>query len=248
MESSAGRSALTDAAAAMAGFLAAGSWIAAVLLRDFAVPYLALAAGVAVVGSADASILRRKPLRSTPADRVTLVRAVLVACCATMAVPALLGGSPPGIAFVVLGGLAFLLDAVDGAVARRTGSSSPAGARLDVQTDAALVLVLSCAAARSVGPWVLAVGLMWYAFVAAGQVRPALRGVLRPSRLRKIIGAYQPFAFLLALTPGVPEGLGAGAVAVALLTLVASFGRDVIELEQGHRRPVGHESGAELVN
>lgn len=248
MESSAGRIALTDAAAAMVGFLAAGSWLVAVPLRGFAVPYLALAAGIAVVGSAGASILRRKPRLTTPADRVTLVRAVLVACCATMAVPALLGGSPPGPSLVVLGGLAFVLDAVDGAVARRTGSSSPAGARLDVQTDAALVLVLSCAAARSLGPWVLAIGLMWYAFVAAGQVRPALRGVLRPSRLRKIVGAYQPFAFLLALTPGVPEGLGTGAVALAVLTLAASFGRDVLELERSHPRPAGYESGAELVN
>ena len=247
MESSAGRSALTDAAAAMAGFLAAGSWLLAVPLRDFAVPYLALAAGIAVVGSADASILRRRPRRTTPADRVTLVRAVLVACCATMAVPALLIGSPPGAPLVVLGGLAFLLDAVDGAVARRTGTASPAGGRLDVQTDAALVLVLSCAAVRSHGPWVLAIGLMWYAFVAAALVRPALRGVLRPSRLRKMIGAYQPFAFLLALTPGVPEGLGTGAVALALLTLVASCGRDVIELERGHRRPVEYVSGTELV-
>lgn len=248
MESSAGRSAFTDAAVAMAGFLAAGGWLVAVPLRDVAVPYLALAAGIAVVGSADASILRRKPLFTTPADRVTLLRAVLVACCATMAVPALLGGSPPGHSFVVLGGLAFLLDAVDGAVARRTGRSSPAGARLDVQTDAALVLVLSCAAVRSLGPWVLAVGLMWYAFVAAGQIRPALRGVLRPNRLRKVIGAYQPFALLLALAPGVPEGLGTGTVALALLTLTASFGRDVLELERTHRRPAGHGSGAELVN
>ncbi len=248
MESSAGRSALTDAAAAMAGFLAVGSWIVAVPLREFAVPYLALAAGVAVVASADASILRRQPRRSTPADRVTLVRAVLVACCATMAVPVLLGGGPPGAFFVVMGGLAFVLDAVDGAVARRTGSSSPAGARLDVQTDAALVLVLSCAAAPGMGPWVLSIGLMWYAFVAAGQLRPSLRGVLRPNRLRKIIGAYQPFAFLLALTPGVPEGLGAVAVVLALLTLVGSFGRDVIELERSHRKPVGFEAGTELVN
>ncbi len=118
MESSAGRSAFTDAAVAMAGFLAAGGWLVAVPLRDVAVPHLALAAGIAVVGSADASILRRKPLFTTPADRVTLLRAVLLACCATMAVPALLGGSPPGHSFVVLGGLAFLLDAVDGAVAR----------------------------------------------------------------------------------------------------------------------------------
>lgn len=90
MESSEGRSALTDAAVAMVGFLTADGWLLADPLREVAVPYWALAVGIVVVASADDSILRRKPRFTTPADRVTLMRAVLVACCATMAVPALL--------------------------------------------------------------------------------------------------------------------------------------------------------------
>ena len=36
-----------------------------------------------------------------------------------------------------------LLDLVDGWVARRTGTASPFGARFDLETDAALILVLS---------------------------------------------------------------------------------------------------------
>jgi phosphatidylglycerophosphate synthase len=248
MESLVGRRALTDAAIAMAGFLAAGSWLVAVAFPDSTFLYLALAAGVAVVGNADASILMRNPRLTTPADRVTLVRAVLVACCAALSVAALFSGKVPDVPFVVIGCLAFLLDGVDGAVARHFGCASAAGARLDVQTDAALVLVLSCAALGTFGPWVLAIGLMWYAFVAAGRLRPALRGAVKASRLRKVIGAYQPFALLLALTPGVPAGVGVAAVALALVTLVASFGRDIVQLERGHRGRVEIKSGTELVN
>ncbi|CAH0295126.1 hypothetical protein SRABI83_04331 [Arthrobacter sp. Bi83] len=248
MEVLARRRAMTDAAIAMAGFLVAGSWLMATSAADSGWLYAALSAGVAVVGNAAVSILRRKPPMITPADRVTLVRAVLAACCAAMAVPALFSDRLPGVPFIVIGSVAFLLDAVDGAVARRFACASPAGARLDVQTDAALVLVLSVAAVGSFGPWVLAVGLMWYAFIAAGRLRPALRGTLGVSRLRKVIGAYQPFAFLLALTPGVPAGIGAAAVILALVTLVASFGRDILELERTRGRDVGLESGQELVN
>lgn len=235
------RRALMDAAIAMAAFLVAGTWLMAVpdaesgLLR-----YAGLGAGAAIMGTAGFTILRRRPPLITPADRVTLVRAVLVACCGAMAVPLFLGVSVPDVLFIAVGTVAFLLDAVDGAVARYFGCASPAGARLDVQTDAALVLVLSCAAAGSHGPWVLAIGLMWYLFTVAGWLRPALRGTLTASRLRKAIGAYQPFAFLLALAPGTPDGIGMAALTLALVSLTASFGRDIVELERNHIRHGGH--------
>ena len=163
-----------------------------------------------------------------------------------MAVPALLGGArraPLSLCWAA----AFLLDAVDGAVARRTGSSSPAGGRLDVQTDAALVLVLSCAAVRALGRGSLPSGCCGTCSLPPGRSAPLCEACSGRNRLRKVIGAYQPFALLLALTPGVPEGLGAGAVVLALLTLVASFGLDVLELERSHRM-TGRRPGAELVN
>ncbi|RAM37948.1 CDP-alcohol phosphatidyltransferase family protein [Arthrobacter globiformis] len=242
------RRALVDVAVAMAGFLVSGSWILNVAGAEVTYFLAAMGAGLAVLGNAAASVLSRKPLLTTAADRITLIRAVLVSCCAAIVIPALFGGTGPGVPVVVLGAAAFLLDAVDGAVARRFACESPAGGRLDVQTDAALVLVLSCAAVPIVGPWVLAVGLMWYAFVAAGWFRPELKRTLPVKRLRKVIGAYQPCALLLALTPGVPGGITTAAVVLALVALLASFGRDVVELEQGHRKWTGRHSGTELVN
>jgi len=242
------RRAVADVAVAMAGFLVCGSWILASTHAAAAYFLAAIGAGLAVMGNAAASIFNRKPRLTTAADRVTLVRAVLVACCAAAIVPALFSGTAPGVPVVVLGGAAFVLDAVDGAVARRLACASPAGGRLDVQTDAALVLVLSCAAIPILGPWVLVIGLMWYAFVTVGWFRPQLKRTLPVKKLRKTIGAYQPFALLAALTPGVPGGIGMAAVAVALVALAASFGRDVVELEQSHRKWIGSHSSTELVN
>ena len=243
-----GRRAVVDVAVAMACFLVSGSWILTASHADAAYFLAAMGAGSAVLANAAASIFNRKPRLTTAADRVTLVRAVLVACGAATAVPALFTGTAPGMPVVVLGAAAFVLDAVDGAVARRLDCANPAGGRLDVQTDAALVLVLSCAAVPVVGPWVLVIGLMWYAFVVTGWFRPELKRTLPVKRLRKVIGAFQPFALLLALTPGVPGGVGIAAVALALVALAASFVRDVVELEQSHGKWTGRHSSTEMVN
>jgi hypothetical protein len=76
---------------------------------------------------------------------------------------------------------------------------------------------------------------MYYAFVAAGLVRPHLRAQLPPSASRKAIGAFQPFALLAALVPAAPGLVVAAAPAVALVLLAFSFGRDVVDLERRHR-------------
>jgi phosphatidylglycerophosphate synthase len=228
--------AVADVTAAIAAFLAAGTWLCATAVPDAGAQHLplaaALAAGSAVIGRAAASILRREPLICSPADRVTLVRAVLVACCAALTCAGILAGIPAGGLLVPLGAAAFLLDAVDGRVARHTGTASAAGSRLDADTDGALVLVLSCAAAGTTGPWTLGIGLMYYAFLAAGLFRPSLRGQLPPNAARKAIGAVQPAALLFALSPGVPPVPGTTAAALALALLTFSFGRDVVELER----------------
>ncbi len=184
--------------------------------------------------------------RPTPADRITLVRAALAAACAVLAVPPLFAGPVPGqvpgegtgLLLVILGSTALLLDAVDGPVARRTGTASEAGARFDSATDAFLVLVLSVATVAVVGLWTLAIGSMYYVVVAAGLVRPHLRESLPRSTARKVIGAVQPLALLLALVmalvPGMPSAVAAAAPAVALPLLLFSFGRDVVALERRH--------------
>ncbi|KQQ90805.1 CDP-alcohol phosphatidyltransferase family protein [Arthrobacter sp. Leaf137] len=180
--------------------------------------------------------------RPTPADRITLVRAALAAACAVLVVlPLFTGhaaGQGTGLLLVVLGGTALLLDAVDGRVARRTGTASEAGARFDSATDAFLVLVLSVATVAVVGLWTLAIGAMYYVVAAAGLVRPHLRQPLPRSTARKVIGAVQPLALLVALVvalvPGMPPALAAAAPAVALPLLLFSFGRDVVALERRH--------------
>jgi len=184
--------------------------------------------------------------RPTPADRITLVRAALAAACAVLAVPPLFAGQVPGqvpgpgtgLLLVILGSTALLLDAVDGRVARRTGTASEAGARFDSATDAFLVLVLSVATVTVVGLWTLTIGAMYYVVAAAGLVRPHLREPLPRSTARKVIGAVQPLALLLALVtalvPGMPPALAAAAPAVALPLLLFSFGRDVVALERRH--------------
>ncbi|HVW43858.1 MAG TPA: CDP-alcohol phosphatidyltransferase family protein [Amycolatopsis sp.] len=158
-----------------------------------------------------------------PADRVTLARAALVG-----GVIALVVSGVDGPALVGLASVALLLDAVDGQVARRTGTVSALGARFDMEVDAFLILVLSVHVAFSAGGWVLVIGAMRYAFVAAGWFASWLRAPLPPSYARKTVAAVQGIALVVA---GVLPPAGAIAVsASALAALVWSFGRDVLWL------------------
>lgn len=230
--SAAARRAVADAGTAVGAYLVVWAWLAAAVLTDPVPWLLALAAGAAVITRAAGSVLRRKPRFSTPADRVTLGRAGIVACCAAETVVGLVAGAGPSLLVVVLGTAAFLLDAVDGRVARFTGCATAEGSRLDSDTDAALVLVLSCAAAGKFGLWPLGIGLMYYAFLAAAWFRPSLKNPLPSSTVRRVIGATQPAALLFALLPAVTPALGAMVLGPALGLLAFSFGRDVVKLER----------------
>lgn len=232
--SAAARRAVADAGTAVGAYVVVWAWLGVAVLTDPVPWLLALAAGAAVITRAAGSVLRRKPRFSTPADRVTLGRAGIVACCAAETVVGLIAGAGTGPSFlvVVLGTAAFLLDAVDGRVARFTGCATAEGSRLDSDTDAALVLVLSCTAAGKFGLWPLGIGLMYYAFLAAAWFRPSLKNPLPSSTVRRVIGATQPAALLFALLPGVPPPLGAMVLGPALGLLAFSFGRDVVELER----------------
>ncbi|MGX5714920.1 CDP-alcohol phosphatidyltransferase family protein [Arthrobacter sp. MAHUQ-56] len=234
MDSAAER-AVPDALAAVGVFGVSALWLSSLSSPGLGLQLAGLCAGALVTGTAVLSILRRIPRFSTPADRVTLLRALLAALCAVLAVPQLLTGRPPDLLLVVLGGVAFLLDALDGTIARRTGTASAAGARFDAATDAALVLVLSTAAAGVVGPWTLATGAMYYVFVALGFFRPHLREPLPPSAARKAVGAFQPLALLVALFPGIPAAAATAVAAAALALLTYSFSRDTFLLERRRR-------------
>ncbi|HET7820343.1 MAG TPA: CDP-alcohol phosphatidyltransferase family protein [Ornithinibacter sp.] len=161
-----------------------------------------------------------------PADLVTLSRALL-ACAAVALTVELLAGHPVTAPLLTLGIPALALDAVDGRVARRTGTVTAFGGRFDGEVDAFLILVLSVAAAPTVGWWVLAAGLVRYAFAVAGWFLPWLRAPLEFRYWRKVVTATVGIALVVAVADVLPAPLTTAVVLVALALLAESFGRDV---------------------
>ncbi|MFF4874757.1 CDP-alcohol phosphatidyltransferase family protein [Micromonospora sp. NPDC000668] len=172
--------------------------------------------------------------RLGPADRVTLTRGVLVGAVTALVVDSFSRPAPVGL-LVAVSAVALLLDAVDGLVARRTGTVSALGARFDMEVDAFLILVLSVYVAPTAGAWVLAIGAMRYAFVAASAVLPWLSGSLPPRYWRKVVAAAQGVLLAVAAARVLPEPWTTLVLVVALALLVESFGRDVAWLWR--RRP-----------
>jgi phosphatidylglycerophosphate synthase len=170
-----------------------------------------------------------------PADRVTLIRATLVGGVAALTVESFTRHVPAAV-LAALAGVAIVLDALDGMVARRTGTTSALGARFDMEVDAFLILVLSVYATRPVGGWVLAIGAMRYAYVAATWILPWLRGSLPPRYWRKVVAATQGIILVFPAADVLPRPLLSAALAVSLALLIESFGRDVRWLWR-HRQP-----------
>ena len=164
-----------------------------------------------------------------PADWVTLTRAVLCAGVAGLVADSF--GRPVSItALVTLSTVALALDAVDGQVARRTGTATPLGGRLDGEVDAFLILLLSIAVSRDYGSWVLIIGTARYALLLAGWLIPWLAAPLPPRYWRKVVAAVQGIVLTVAVSGLLDRLAGMIAVAAALLLLAESFGRDVIWL------------------
>lgn len=171
---------------------------------------------------------RRRTERFGPANIVTSMRSTLVGLITGLVVASFSGAVPvPLLVGLVIPALA--LDAVDGWVARRTGSTSELGARFDMEVDAFLLLVLSVYVAPLLGLWVLAIGVLRYAFVVAGWLLPWMRATLPYRYWRKVVTAYAGVALAVACT-GVLPVLSTVLVAGALVLLGESFGRDVVWL------------------
>jgi phosphatidylglycerophosphate synthase len=171
---------------------------------------------------------RRGMTRLGAANAATATRSTLVGIVVALVVTSFTHPVPVPL-LVGLTVAALLLDAVDGWLARRFRVESELGARFDMEVDAFLMLVLCLFDARIVGWWVLAIGLMRYAFVAAGWVVPWMRGQLPPRYWRKVVTAVSGIALAHVATGWIPVA-GAIAAGAALLLLIESFGRDVIWL------------------
>jgi phosphatidylglycerophosphate synthase len=161
------------------------------------------------------------------ANRVTLTRAALVGGVAALVADGLVQHASAA-TLVGLAVVALVLDGVDGWVARRTGTASALGARFDMEVDAFLILVLSVYVAQSVGPWVLAIGAARYVAWAAGSVVPWLGVTVPPRYWRKPVAAIQGIVLTAAVAHLLPASAMNAVIAVALVLLAESFGRDVV--------------------
>jgi len=166
-------------------------------------------------------------LRFGPANTLTTLRLALVALiAAALAEPhtATLAWAVTTVAIIASG-----LDGVDGWLARRSTLTSAFGARFDMETDALLILVLSALAWRwdRAGVWVLACGLMRYAFVAAAWVWRWMAWPLPPSWRRKFVCVVQIVGLAIVVAPVLPPPLSVWLAAATLVMLTWSFAVDV---------------------
>jgi phosphatidylglycerophosphate synthase len=185
-----------------------------------------LACGLVLNAAVARGLARNGVTTLGPGDLVTLSRAMLA--CGVAALTAESFVRPPAVAtLVALTVVALVLDAVDGRIARHTQTTSTFGGRFDGEVDAFLMLVLSVYVARQAGAWVLAIGTMRYVFAMAGWAVPWLRGQLPYRYWRRVVTAVQGIVLVVAAADVLPTWLIDSALAIALVLLSESFGRDV---------------------
>ena len=134
--------------------------------------------------------------------------------------------APPAWAWIV--GVVFVLDGIDGALARGRGAASLQGGHFDMEADAYLVLTVCCLHALSgTGIWVLTGGVLRYAYVFAGAL--VASGTEAP---RTRFGRYAFAASLLSLTSALllPSPGSTLLAALGTAILVWSFGRSFVWL------------------
>jgi phosphatidylglycerophosphate synthase len=207
--------------------------LAQVLLLAVLVETAGLGAAGWIVGTACAvtmavalarGLARSSGDRLGPASWVTLARATLAVGVAALAADSLSGDTPVAL-LVSLAGVALLLDAVDGWVARRTGMATSVGARFDGEVDAFLILALSVYVAPAYGAWVLAIGAARYVFLAGEWLLPWMRAPLPPRRWRKVVAATQGVVLTVAASGVPPRALTQALLVAALALLTASMGQ-----------------------
>jgi phosphatidylglycerophosphate synthase len=166
------------------------------------------------------------------ANLVTLLRVGVVAVTATLlAEPDL---PPAAWAAVAMTAVAVILDGWDGWLARRSRMASAFGARFDMETDAALILILSVLVWQhgKAGWWVSGCGLLRYAFVASGWLLPWMAAPLRSTIRGKTVAVLQLVGLGAVLLPLVSPPLSEMLAAATLGALVWSFSLDILWLRR----------------
>jgi phosphatidylglycerophosphate synthase len=178
--------------------------------------------------------------RLGPASSVTLARATPAVGVAALAAASYTHDTPVAL-LVTLAAVALALDAVDGWVARRTGTASALGARFDGEVDAFLIAALSVYCAPVYGAWVLAIGAARYVFLAGEWLLPWMRAPLPRRRWRRAVAVLQAVALTVAAAEVLPRDLTQALLLAALAALAVSMGECVWWLwrrrESGGRLP-----------
>ena len=234
---------LTSSRASPPTLPVAATWSVAVVIACatvawalLALPASSVAAATAVTVVAAALMLQGLSRQGTAAGfaachRVTLVRVGLVGLLAGLLVaPQTLDALGWTVLAIALAAL--VLDGVDGWLARRQGTASAFGARFDMEVDAALIAVLAGLAwvGGKAGVWVLALGLMRYAFVTAARLWPWLAAPLPHSLRRKAVCVLQVAVLAALMAPVLDPPATVAMAAVALAALTWSFAVDVVWL------------------
>ena len=187
------------------------------------------AAAIVIVGRVGA---HHPSSRFGAANSVTLLRVAFVA-----GVAGLIGeAADERIAWLTVAAVVIVtgLDGLDGWLARREAQPSPFGARFDMETDAAFILVLAVLVwlYGKAGAWVLGCGLMRYLFVAAGWALPWMAAPLRSTMRGKSVAIGQFVGLSVALVPIVRSPLSDIVAALTLAVLVWSFAVDIAWLRR----------------
>jgi phosphatidylglycerophosphate synthase len=153
------------------------------------------------------------------ANAVTSARVLLLALLST----AIDAGAAVSCAFTALG--IFVLDGLDGWLARRKGRVSSFGAHYDMETDACFVLLLSIGLhqLQRAGLWVLLAGALRYLYVLTLFVLRREHAEAPRSRLGRYLFGLIVLAFTAACWPA--QRISQPLAAAATLLLSYSFAR-----------------------
>jgi phosphatidylglycerophosphate synthase len=164
------------------------------------------------------------------ANVVTLVRGALTLLLAALV--GVRGGDVLGWTVVAVAVVGVALDGVDGWLARSRNEASAFGARFDMEIDALLILVLALLVWQldKAGVWIVAAGLLRYAFVLASYPLPWMERTLPRSRRRQAVCVAQIVSLIGALAPSIPSPASSLIALAGLALLVWSFAGDVVWL------------------
>lgn len=187
----------------------------------------------------------RVPSGLGAANRVTILRLAIFGALAGYGLSLPFTGEVPGWAPCLAYAAAATLDFLDGALARRAGSESAFGARLDAESDALGMAAASGIAVLALGTlplWHLAAGFARYLYGAGLALERRPVRPLAPSPFRRRLAGFQMGMLAVCLAPGIePDWATPSALALGVPFLLGFLRDYCFVTGRGDPRPTGLE-------